>query len=87
MPCIFTSKSDLAQIAVRFPEVIDKVEKWENIVGACAHRGKSNFLSYGGGNIREMVDWSKTVIGGRQYKLFGLGNDLPACSSEYGLCE
>lgn len=38
--------------------------------------------------IWSVIEWSKTARGGRQFDLLRAYNDnLPLCSSQYGLCE
>lgn len=85
MPCINTNKSELAEIARRFPEHINRIEEWELIVGDASKRGRATFLSktpeingvgpisaeeaYERANIRVHVDWARTARGGRQYDL------------------
>jgi 3'-phosphoadenosine 5'-phosphosulfate sulfotransferase (PAPS reductase)/FAD synthetase len=98
MPCINTSKAELAEIARRFPEEIARVAEWERLVGMASKRGKSTLLHHADGeggdaehayrhcNIRSMVDWAKTSRGGRQYDLLRSG-PAPMCSSSYGLCD
>lgn len=94
MPCINTSKDELAEIARRWPWVIDKLEEWERLVMLASKcRGASFFSAPNDGrgalrgdNIREYVEWAKTSYGGRQYDLLKAGEAL-ACSSSYGLCE
>lgn len=50
MPCICAGKRDLIEINKRFPEVIDRVEELESILGACTRlpanreRGKGSFI-------------------------------------------
>lgn len=90
MPCIHCRKDELRAIADRFPEEIDRIEKWERIVGAASRRGSATFFTSDnrGHGIRDLVEWSKTERGGRQYSLIALteeGNN--SCSSIYGLCE
>lgn len=94
MPCINTSKDELAEIARRWPWVIDKLEAWERIVMQVSKcRGASFFPAphdgrgaLRGDNIRDYVQWAKTSHGGRQYDLLKAGEAL-ACASAYGLCE
>jgi 3'-phosphoadenosine 5'-phosphosulfate sulfotransferase (PAPS reductase)/FAD synthetase len=92
MPCINCSKKEIQTIAARRPEVIDRIEGWERLVGLASKRGRSTFfaaeekerhLSKFG--IREMVDWSKTEHGGRQFSLFPV--ESVGCVSSLGLCE
>lgn len=94
MPCINCSKLELREIALRFPEHIDRIARWERLVSqVCRPRSPVSFFHLGtqghGGQdhrVHAVVEWSKTTRGGRQYDL--LAHDEPAsCSSAYGLCE
>lgn len=93
MPCVNCRKSELAEISARFPEVIDRIESWEKVVSDAGNRGEATFFPWKGENgalskgIRSAVEWSKTDRGGRQFSLFDDWEELPACSSAYGLCE
>lgn len=100
MPCINCSKEELRAIALRFPEVIERIASWEQAVARAAKRGAASFftvknLSTKGlsamqvmdlANIRATVEWSKTTRGGNQYDLM-IATDAKACTSAYGLCE
>ncbi|MBB5447106.1 MULTISPECIES: phosphoadenosine phosphosulfate reductase family protein [unclassified Paraburkholderia] len=97
-PCINVNKAELRQIVARDPEHIDRIEKWEVIVGMCSKRGFSTFMTdahsakdrrrvYADLNIRARVEWAKTTRGGRQYDLLADVEPATACSSAYGLCE
>lgn len=100
MPCINCTKDELREIALRFPEVIDRIERWENAVSLAAKRGAASFFTVKNmgakdlspaqvmnlANIRKTVEWSKTTRGGSQYDLL-IATDADACSSAYGLCE
>lgn len=95
MPCINCSKAEIANIAQRFPEHIDRVAEWEEAVSAASWRGAASFFpapddgrgDLRGRNIRDYVEWAKTSHGGRQYDMAHLLIDGDACSSAYGLCE
>lgn len=100
MPCINVGKSELRQIAARFPEHIERIAEWEQLVGEASKRAASTFFATKGnskgltdrqlveqGNIWRIVEWSKTARGGRQLDLLGDLDDIHACSSAYGLCE
>ncbi|WP_301154280.1 phosphoadenosine phosphosulfate reductase family protein [Metapseudomonas otitidis] len=103
MPCINCRKDELREIALRFPEVIDRIERWEGLVSEACKRGGSTFFhsahSHGPltdlsaadivsiANIRQAVEWSKTTRGGVHYDLLAGLADATACSSAYGLCE
>lgn len=91
-PCVESNKGDILNWALRRPEMIDKIDKWEQTVTLPGHEqpgfnwfpimsptGKFN-------SIREVVDWAKTKRGGRQTVL-PIMHDRPSCESKYGLCE
>ena len=99
MPCINAKKAELREIAKRFPEHIDRIERWEVMVGQASKRGFSTMMPatatatgkdqreiFAGANIRSRVEWSRTARGGKQIDLFA---DEPpaACASAYGLCD
>lgn len=92
MPCINSRKDELFEIALRFPEEIKRLAKWEKIVGQASKRGSSSFFKHDdvqGQGIYDVVEWSKTTYGGKNYdliKAIELQN-IPVCSSQYGLCE
>lgn len=101
MPCINCRKEELYQISERWPEVIDRIEAWEKAVSRASKIGTSTFFHKSGmsaavkadrrliareSGIRGMVRWAKTKRGGRRYDLFKT-LPVPACQSEYGLCE
>jgi len=92
MPCIHARKDELRNIAMRFPEEIQRVAEWEKIVSLASKRGESSFFAHAdnrGLNIAEAVEWSKTTRGGQNYDLINLIEEMapPICSSKYGLCE
>lgn len=94
MPCVNAAKNEILEISKRFPEHMDRIEQWEQIVGASSKRSSATFFAAPGesetaharGNIRQKIEWSKTSRGGNQYDFMRLA-DSPACSSSYGLCE
>lgn len=90
MPCINVGKMELFEIARRFPEEVARIAEWEEIVKMASKRNGASFLaSTEGEHIWDKVEWSKTVHGGRQIDLFKTleFEDVPVCSSQYGLCE
>jgi len=96
MPCINASKDEVLEIATRFPEVIERIAEWERIVAVASKRGAASFFSAPndgrgdrvGRNIAQVVQWSKTSRGGKQFDMLRDPEaDAPACSSSYGLCE
>ncbi|MGN1209848.1 MAG: phosphoadenosine phosphosulfate reductase family protein [Duodenibacillus sp.] len=90
MPCINCRKSELKEIAARFPDQIERIESWEKEVASVSRQGIATFFFMAKGHgqgIRDVVQWAQTDRGGRQYALFSDADALPACSSNYGLCE
>jgi 3'-phosphoadenosine 5'-phosphosulfate sulfotransferase (PAPS reductase)/FAD synthetase len=99
MPCVMCRKGELAEISRRFPDVIDRLRKWEKIVSEASKRGSSTFfdvrpfaedkynVNYIDHGVDAAVRWSKTLRGGKQFDLFSESEEIPACSSNYGLCE
>lgn len=83
-PCVNSSKSDVLAWHQRFPEMLDKVREWEKRVGRTFFAPIVPGLEINW--IDQVIDWAKTVRGGRQYSLLVL-QDRPACESDYGLCE
>lgn len=102
MPCIHARKDELLAISKRFPEELARVAEWERIVSDASKRGCSTFFAADtvAGNSRELeeisqdthgiwsvVEWSKTGRGGKQMDLLRVDQNVPLCSSIYGLCE
>jgi 3'-phosphoadenosine 5'-phosphosulfate sulfotransferase (PAPS reductase)/FAD synthetase len=101
MPCLMARKDEIYRIASRFPHHIDRIREWEYLVSQVSKIGGATFFHKDGmsaevksdreliareSGIDGMVRWSKTKHGGRQYSLLKM-MPLPACQSEYGLCE
>ena len=100
MPCIMCRKSELREIALRFPAHIDRIEAWEALVSEVSKRGVSTFfavcddptvqergdISRQTHGIRNHVEWSKTDRGGRQYNLVTAIDFGTACD-QWGACE
>lgn len=94
MPCINARKSEISEIAKRFPSHIDRIREWEEICAVSSWRQDASFFPSPADNrgelmgrgIDDVVVWSRTSRGGRQFDLI---DALPAaeCSSSYGLCE
>lgn len=98
MPCINSRKSEIAEIALRFPEQIDRIDEWEKIMMNVSKRscstffpisGEENEKAYEEGNIWKVVEWAQ----GEKPSLFmdfweqEKEKRKISCSSEYGLCE
>jgi 3'-phosphoadenosine 5'-phosphosulfate sulfotransferase (PAPS reductase)/FAD synthetase len=94
MPCINARKDEVLEISKRFPDQIDRIEEWESLVAMTSKRQNATFFPSPGendtaserGSIRQVVRWSKTSHGGKQFDFTRL-EDSPACASSYGLCE
>lgn len=94
MPCINARKGEMAEIANRFSDVIERIAEWEEIVSDASKRGCATFWPARGETevtlerhgINSVVDWSRTSHGGRQFDLIA-STEGPQCSSVYGLCE
>lgn len=98
MPCINISKDELAAIAQRFPQHIDRIREWEWLISQASKRGFSTFFGQRGdgdtdamifdrGQIDARVQWALTSHGGRQYTFLKVLDAEEPCSSTYGLCE
>lgn len=97
MPCINAGKDEIQAMVRCFPGEIGKIREWEYLVGQASKRGDATFFpaptlppAWGGGHTRASIDnvvsWSRTVRGGRQFSL--MAELEPAeCRSLYGLCE
>jgi hypothetical protein len=83
-PCINSNKDDILAWSQRSPESIDKIRDWERYTGFTFFAPMVPGLAINW--IDQVVDWAKTVRGGRQYSLLVL-QERPACESDYGLCE
>jgi 3'-phosphoadenosine 5'-phosphosulfate sulfotransferase (PAPS reductase)/FAD synthetase len=82
MPCINCGKDELASIAQRFPEHIEKIRAWESLLADASRRGVSTFFSASmlpglpgdeDNPVRASIDnaiaWARTDRGGRQFSL------------------
>lgn len=96
MPCVNARKDELFQIQRRFPEVIDRIAAWEQLVMRCSKKGAATFFhagaipDRGGGatraHIKNIAAWSRTDRNGQFDMLKALETPVE-CSSHYGLCE
>lgn len=95
MPCINARKNEILAISKRFTDQIDRIAEWEAVVGMVSKRRNATFFPAPGendsaherGNIRKVVEWSKTSRGGKNIDWLRDDDEFPSCSSEYGLCE
>jgi 3'-phosphoadenosine 5'-phosphosulfate sulfotransferase (PAPS reductase)/FAD synthetase len=54
MPCINCRKDELREIALRFPEAIDRIDRWERTVQQASKRGAATFFA--GSNAKHPKD-------------------------------
>lgn len=99
MPCIMCRKGELTEISRRFPEVIERLKEWERLVSWASKRDSSTFFDvrlyakdkydvhYTTEGVDAAVRWARTERGGVQFNLFTEYEEIPVCSSNYGLCE
>ena len=89
------NKTELGQIAKRFPEQLERIAEWERIVSEASKRGCATFFAAKGQmdvclerhGIYQKSEWSKTSRGGRQYDMIKMAEEPSQCQSVYGLCE
>lgn len=102
-PCIMSRKSEIAEWGIRFPTEVARIEDWERLVSDVSKHGASSFFavdktpgphkndhSLPVPRIHAVVQWaSETHRGGQNLDWIKTmeSQNLPACSSEYGLCE
>jgi len=103
MPCINSKKSEIAEIAVRFPWVIEKIRKWEAMVHRASKSGYATLFQRAAPKgmdydemtrkeIYEFLNIDSTVdwamrSHGSNQYDIFAVSERPACSSSYGLCE
>ncbi|WP_176039501.1 phosphoadenosine phosphosulfate reductase family protein [Burkholderia stabilis] len=95
MPCINASKLELREVARRFPEHVERIAAWERLVSeVCRPNSPVSFFHMGAighagqkSTVWQVVEWSKTTRGGRQYDLLADAQPATVCASAYGLCE
>lgn len=100
MPCIMCRKSELREIAQRFPEHVERIAAWESVVSEVSKRSQATFfaacddpavrergeITHKTHGIRNHIEWSKTDRGGRQYNLVTAIDFGTACD-QWGVCE
>jgi 3'-phosphoadenosine 5'-phosphosulfate sulfotransferase (PAPS reductase)/FAD synthetase len=90
-PCINSTKENLFQLAIRYPNEIERIAEWERLVGLTSKSQKASFFTAEPekSSIKDYANWSMTAYGGKQVDLLKLieAEELPQCSSVYGLCE
>lgn len=106
-PCVMSRKHEIRMIADKFPERIDMIREWENKIGDggasfyprtfVPQRFRRKVFSRNGeewmiAGIDDVVDWSHTARGGREYDSgpqgsFSFYEDAPTCINNSGACE
>lgn len=93
-PCIYGRKGELRMWAERFPEHVDRVREWEQIVSDASRRGDSTFFPHLNNpkmaGIDNIVVWSKTARGGKFKALLPIDDirvEMGMSCSEWGVCE
>lgn len=100
MLCINAGKDEIREVSVRFPEHPARLAEWEVIVSRCSKHGFSTFFHktddvsgvspsqiFSRGKIEEVIQWSRTSRGGRQFNMFADFIEPTGCASSYGLCD
>jgi 3'-phosphoadenosine 5'-phosphosulfate sulfotransferase (PAPS reductase)/FAD synthetase len=84
-PCIYARKNEIAAIAENDPWRIDEIRELEKELGCTFfHREAASSDGSSPASIDEVVSWARTSRGGRQFKLFDMGE--PGCRM-WGLCD
>ncbi|TWB00401.1 3'-phosphoadenosine 5'-phosphosulfate sulfotransferase (PAPS reductase)/FAD synthetase [Gluconacetobacter diazotrophicus] len=98
MPCINCGKGEIAEIARRWPDVVERIRAWEAATSRASKRTHSTFFHFdemagrtdaehaAANSIDQAVAWSRTSRGGRQFDLEAFA-PAAECSSVYGHCE
>jgi len=90
MPCVNCGKGELQQIALRFPEHLERIKLWEEVVGKAQrpYPYPASFLHHSGRGygIENAAAWARTSRGGKQFDMVAEA-EAEMCSSLYGLCE
>lgn len=90
MPCVNCRKDEVRRISTLFPEHIDRIRRWEELVTRVSKRRGASFFAPKNGDVLPIdgvVEWSKTLRGGRKYALFFDEQVGGGCTSDLGLCE
>lgn len=96
--CVNCRKNEVRLIADLTPNHIDRIREWERLVAQASKYGEATFFPamtdaadrtrrdrYSG--IDDIVEWSRTSRGGRQFDLFFQQQGGGGCTSDLGLCE
>jgi 3'-phosphoadenosine 5'-phosphosulfate sulfotransferase (PAPS reductase)/FAD synthetase len=96
--CVNCRKEEVRLIADLTPEHIARLREWERLVAQASKYGQATFFPamtdsadrdrrdrYSG--IDDIVEWSRTSRGGRQFDLFFQQQGGGGCTSDLALCE
>lgn len=99
MPCINVNKAELREIFSRWPQEVERVARWEQLVAACSRRQNSTFfpsfhdpknverrtafVTLKSHGIQAYRDWAFTTRGGSQFDLLAGELDKRVCRSVY----
>lgn len=81
-PCIYARKSEVSMLGKLFPQRVEEIEALENEIGG------TYFGARVGGkkaSIRDVVSWSNTSRGGKQFRLFD-STAQDGCT-RWGMCD
>ena len=95
---ILSILAEIAEIARRFPEHVERIAAWEQLVSGASKRGASTFFhkigrpgttreQFEANRVESVVAWARTTRGGRQFDLLEALAPSAGCASSYGLCE
>lgn len=100
MPCIMAKKSEIRAIAAIFPEHVERIKEWEEIVSTVSKRGTSTFfptsdlfgetadVHHTTHGIQSRVEWSRTSRGGKQFDLtLDPAIEFNTACNQWGACE
>lgn len=101
MPCVNAGKDELKELSLRFPEEVERVRLWEELVSKASRRGSTTLFTatddpmviatddihYKTHGIERRIEWAQTTRGGRQIDLLASLSEPTACRSAYGLCD
>lgn len=100
MPCINAGKNEINQIAGRWPEHVERIEKWEQLVSQASKMGFSTFFNkelhedkwqdrrvHEANQVGAVIQWARTSRGGVQFDMLADLVEPDSCASAYGLCE
>ena len=98
-PCIYAQKNEIALLAKRYPEAVERLERWESLVQKVSKKMGNSFF-YGGrdprwkkgdpSGIRQILDWAETAPGRQEHLLTARNKaqqHMAESCLESGVCE